>query len=386
MGVALDISARIKVERELDEVKQLFLQLLRNYPGGSISIIDEQFNFIYTGGELHQLLKADEEKLIGSRIYPNFPRPLRKIIIEMLENVFKTKKTIFNFELPYPLAGSLYMMDAFPLLEEDGSVNKLGVVIQDISVLKKTEEDLRHALEKEKELNELKSRFVSMASHEFRTPLSTVLSSAYLIEKYTAEEDQHKREKHLQRIVSSVTMLTDTLNDFLSVGRIEEGKIQVRLATFNIEEMIMIFAGEIKNTLKPDQKIKYKHTGNPMVTLDISLMKHIIMNLVSNASKFSPEGSRVQIKTIFDDGKLILSVKDKGIGISKEDQVHLMERFFRGSNAANIQGTGLGLPIIAKYAELMDGTVAYKSELEKGTEFIITFKNQPEQHENNITD
>jgi len=248
----------------------------------------------------------------------------------------------------------------------------MGIAVE-ISERKKAEEDLHKALEKEKELGELKSRFVSMASHEFRTPLSTVLSSTYLIEKYTSTDDQAKREKHLQRIASSVNMLTDILNDFLSLGRIEEGKIQVRPARFNIEEWITAITDEIKNTLKKEQKIRYRHEGEPDVLLDASLLKHIIMNLVSNAGKFSPEASPVEIKTICRDQFITLSVKDHGIGISKEDQKHLMERFFRGANAGNIQGTGLGLHIVSKYAELMNGTVECKSELENGTEFIITF-------------
>ncbi len=236
-----------------------------------------------------------------------------------------------------------------------------------------SKDELSKSLEKEKELSELKSRFVSMASHEFRTPLSTVLSSTYLIEKYTTTDDQSKREKHLQRIVSSVNMLTDILNDFLSVGKIEEGKIQVRLTEFNIEEVISAITREIKNNLKKNQKIEFQHEGDAIVLMDASLLKHIIMNLVSNASKFSSETSPIAIKTICKDNLVTLSVKDHGIGISKEDQKHLMERFFRGANAGNIQGTGLGLHIVSKYAELMNGVVEYKSELGKGTEFIINF-------------
>lgn len=248
----------------------------------------------------------------------------------------------------------------------------MGVAI-DISARKKAEEDLREALNKEKELSELKSRFVSMASHEFRTPLSTVLSSAYLIEKYTSAEDQAKRKKHLQRIVSSVNMLTDILNDFLSLGRIEEGKIQVRLTRFDLYELVTSQTGEMKGILKEQQKIHYQHQGNREVVLDPSLLKHIIINLVSNASKFSPPDMPIEIRTIVDDDRVILSVKDQGMGISKEDQKHLMERFFRGVNAGNIQGTGLGLHLVSKYAELMNGTVEFTSELEKGTEFHITF-------------
>jgi signal transduction histidine kinase len=214
-----------------------------------------------------------------------------------------------------------------------------------------------------------------MASHEFRTPLSTVLSSAYLIEKYTSAEDQVKREKHLHRIVSSVNTLTDILNDFLSLGKIEEGKIQVRLARFDICELITAQMAEMKGILKEQQKIHYRHKGNRDVVLDPSLLKHIIMNLVSNASKFSPPDRPIEIRTMVEGNQVILSVKDQGMGISKEDQKHLMERFFRGVNAGNIQGTGLGLHLVSKYAELMNGIVEFTSELEKGTEFIITFNN-----------
>ncbi len=258
--------------------------------------------------------------------------------------------------------------------ELEATVEKRTIQLTEaLHELERSKEELSKSLEIEKELNELKSNFVSMASHEFRTPLSTVLSSAYLIEKYSSEADQPKREKHLQRIISSVNMLTDILNDFLSVGKIEEGKIQVRLTEFNIETAIKAIIEEIKNNLREKQEVIYNHEGNTNVILDPSLLKHIIMNLVSNASKFSPEGRKIEIKTARTKDHLTLYVKDYGIGISKEDQKHLMERFFRASNAGNIQGTGLGLHIVAKYAELMNGSVTYKSELENGTEFTITF-------------
>ncbi len=248
----------------------------------------------------------------------------------------------------------------------------MGIAI-DITEQRKAEEHLLENLKKEKELGELKSRFVTMASHEFRTPLSTVLSSAYLLEKYTKTRDQPKREKHLQRIIGAVSTLTDILNDFLSVGKIEEGKILVRPVHINIRQFITVVMSELKNILKNRQAFYTKHKGAAEIFMDASLLKHIVMNLISNASKFSPEGSPVAISTTLRQGQFILSVKDKGIGISKEDQKHLMERFFRGANAGSIQGTGLGLHIVSKYAELMNGTVACKSELGAGTEFIVTF-------------
>ena len=235
---------------------------------------------------------------------------------------------------------------------------------------------LQQALEKEMELNELKSRFVSMASHEFRTPLSTISSSAYLISKYLAAEEQGKRDKHIERIVSSVNMLTEILNDFLSLGKIDEGKIQVRFSEFNVTELIHSFVSEMNTILKTGQKIIYTHSGDDIISLDANLFKHIMMNLVSNAIKFSPENAPIYINTKKHNDSFIVSIKDSGIGISKEDQEHLFERFYRGANVTNIQGTGLGLHIVSKYAELMKGTITHDSKLEKGTEFIITFSNK----------
>jgi PAS domain S-box-containing protein len=275
--------------------------------------------------------------------------------------------------------------------------------ISDISIRKKSEsalvelnaeleqkvqertQSLTEALKKEKELNELKSRFVSMASHEFRTPLSTILSSAFLITKYPFSEEQSKRDKHIQRIVSSVNTLNGILNDFLSVGKIEEGRMQLRFEPFDIAALIKGLVSEMQSIAKKDQQIYFQHQGGKLVYLDPSLIKHIIMNLLSNAIKFSPENSTIQILTHFDTD-FTLSVRDSGIGISNEDQQHLFERFFRGTNASNIQGTGLGLHIVTKYSELMNGIVNFKSELNKGTEFTITFKNPQVPDENNSSD
>lgn len=240
--------------------------------------------------------------------------------------------------------------------------------------VKERTQSLLEALEKEKELNELKSRFVSMASHEFRTPLSTILSSVYLVSQYTTTEDQPKRDKHVQRIISSVNMLTDILNDFLSVGKIEEGKIQVRLSELNIEESINNLISEIHPILKPGQNIDYYHSGNKKLRLDATLLRHILMNLVSNAIKFSTDQATIRIHTEMTDAVLILQVSDEGMGISEEDQQHLFQRFFRGANVTNIQGTGLGLHIVAKYVELLQGTISCASEIGKGTNFTITFQ------------
>lgn len=228
-------------------------------------------------------------------------------------------------------------------------------------------------LSKEKELSDLKSRFVSMASHEFRTPLSTILSSASLLAKYTETDDQEKRDKHIHRIKSSVNNLTDILNEFLSIGKIEDGKVVAHYADINIREMFTAIGTEMQGIAKEGQQIVYDHKGNETVHLDPVLLRNIIINLLSNAIKFSPERSTILFTSTVSSSEITLSVKDSGIGITTEDQEHLFERFFRGVNVTNIQGTGLGLHIVGKYIELMNGRIDFKSELEKGTEFIIRF-------------
>lgn len=272
--------------------------------------------------------------------------------------------------------------------------NKLELMVEERTLqLRKALDDLEMskveltaALDKEKELGELKSRFVSMASHEFRTPLSTILSSAYLMKQYEAEDDQPKRNKHIQRIVNSVTLLTDILNDFLSVGKIEEGKIQVRNTNFDVPVHIETVIQEMQGIIKEDQSLEYKHSGDAEVFLDPSLFKHIVMNLLGNAIKFSKSDGEISILTEVEEGWFKLVVKDNGMGMSKEDQQHLFERFYRGANVSNIQGTGLGLSIVSKYAELMNGNISCDSELGTGTTFTIVFSliNQTDNYSNEI--
>lgn len=239
--------------------------------------------------------------------------------------------------------------------------------------LEASKDELSKALSKEKELSDLKSGFVSMASHEFRTPLSTILSSASLLAKYKRSDEQDKRDKHVQRIKSSVINLNNILNEFLSLGRIEDGKISARTSAFNIEELIRSLINEMTELLKPGQHAGYVHTGNPIVTLDEVLFTNILINLLSNAAKFSEANKRISITTEMTDNSLLFCIKDEGIGISKKDQRHLSEIFFRAGNAINIPGTGLGLHIVAKYAELMNGKIKIESELDIGTEIKLTF-------------
>ncbi|MEO1052222.1 MAG: PAS domain-containing sensor histidine kinase [Bacteroidota bacterium] len=245
---------------------------------------------------------------------------------------------------------------------------------EQIEERKRAEEEARKSLEKEKILNELKSRFVSMASHEFRTPLSTILSSASLILKYTTDETQDKREKHVNRIKSSVSNLTAILNDFLSLDKLESGKIELNFELCDPQEVLEETLEEMNLLKKPDQElvasIVKEHSDD--VSIDPRIFKNIIFNLVSNAIKYSPSNKPISIGMKLDEKCIVLKVTDRGCGIPEEEQKHLFERFFRAKNVVNIQGTGLGLNIVKKYLDLMKGQITFTSELNKGTTFEVS--------------
>ena len=238
--------------------------------------------------------------------------------------------------------------------------------------LEQSQSELSDALDKEKQLHEIKSRFVSMASHEFRTPLSTVLSSASLLSKYTKADEQEQRDRHIGKIKNSVKNLNDILEDFLSLGKLEEGKITSQLAEINLQEYIADTIDEMKPFLKTGQQIDQTYEGIAMIHSDKKLLRNIIINLLSNAIKFSDEQKKITIRSLITADKADIEIKDQGIGIGKDDQEHLFSSFFRGANAINIQGTGLGLHIVQRYAGLLGGSVTLQSELNEGTTVMIS--------------
>ncbi|GAA4794636.1 PAS domain S-box protein [Olivibacter ginsenosidimutans] len=248
-------------------------------------------------------------------------------------------------------------------------------LIQLISELEEAKEDVSLSLEKEKDLNQLKSRFVSMASHEFRTPLSSVQLSATLIEKYLDKHDFDHIKKHTGKIKSSVQLLTNILNDFLSLERLEAGKVNVVTEQVNLIKLAEDITEEMQLLAKQNQHIVYQHTGSTaIVNIDPNLLKNSIINLISNAIKYSGENTFIEFNSEIQDEYCIITVKDNGIGIPEEEQKNLFEPFFRANNTGNIPGTGLGLNIVKRYVHLMNGEVSCISDPNKGTVFTLTFR------------
>ncbi|MCE2790621.1 MAG: ATP-binding protein [Saprospiraceae bacterium] len=321
------------------------------------------------GSEFPFWLSVSEVKLNERVIFTGFVHDLSEIKIAEKNlkqlNEDLEKKVV---ERTYELENVVNQLLSLNKKLEAEINNKIAIQNQ----LKEREHDLEESLAKEKELGELKSRFVSMASHEFRTPLSTILSSVSLIGKYTTDEQQSQREKHIQKIKNSVTHLTGILNDFLSMNKLEEGKIQAQSEEFHGPSFFMENIEELRAIAKPNQEILlHAEFDEPLIQTDGKILKNIIINLISNAIKYSDEGSEIICHVKCVPHLLQIEVTDQGMGIPEEDQKHLFDRFFRASNAINIEGTGLGLNIVKKYIEMLNGTITFTSKIYEGSTFKV---------------
>lgn len=243
-----------------------------------------------------------------------------------------------------------------------------------VKVLQVAKEEVSVSLVKEKELNHLKSRFVSMASHEFRTPLSSVQLSASLIEKYAEPFENANISKHVSKIKNAVANLTGILNDFLSLEKLEAGKINPSFGKFDLVKFSEELIEEMQLMAKQNQHIIYQHTGlESIIELDQNLLRNCVINLIGNAIKYSGEDTFIEYQTEISEGKCLIVIKDNGIGIPETDQKHLFEPFFRAHNTSTIPGTGLGLNIVLRYATLMNGKVNFDSTINSGTTFCLSF-------------
>lgn len=355
--------------RALDESQHLYRTIARNFPNGTINVFDRKLRYIFAEGQELFRYKLTSDNLMGTPYLDRLPAEIREEIEPRLMKVFDGEDTSFEVQT----RGESYVLNVVGLPDSVGKIHQLLLVEQNITAQKKAQERISLALEKERELNELKSRFVSMASHEFRTPLSTILTSVSLLKRYNEVDEPGKRLKHLQRIHSSVQNLTGILNDFLSLDKLEEGRIQPRYSEVDIDRLITDLIEEMEGHCKTGQFVTLNANSGMKLHSDEHIIRNVILNLLSNAIKYSPENSEIKVNCLTAGCEFRLSVSDQGIGIPEDEQEHLFSRFFRASNAINIQGTGLGLHIVKRYIELLGGDLEFRSVAGEGTTFEIVF-------------
>lgn len=346
-----EIHERKTLEKKLVNRKRLQDLVLRNFPETRIFVFDRDFKDLLNEGKpLDPFLPFDDK------------------LIEKLNQAFLGESV--HCEVVY--RERFYYVTAVPLTSHKNVVSIILCVIRDFTERKKLEDDLVKALEKEKEIGELKSRFVMMASHEFRTPLTMILSSTFLLENTSPENFATERAVHTNRIKRSVNNLTVILNEFLSLEKLEQNKVEVVNSDVNIPEFIHDTLSEMEILKRETQVINYRHSGHrSMARIDHHLLWSIITNLVSNALKYSKSGDTIEITSELEPDSILLTVKDPGIGIPEDEQQFIFSRFFRARNAVNIEGTGLGLHIIQKYIHLLKGTIKFESHLDAGTTFRV---------------
>ncbi len=284
----------------------------------------------------------------------------------------------------YSKDGSDYWIELniVPIADERGQFTHFVAIQRDITKRKQAEAEMLKALAKERELNELKSRFIAITSHEFRTPLATILSSADLLEKFPCTKAE--KQGLFNQIQTSVKHMTRLLEDVLFVTRSEAGKLEFKPTQLDLTQFCSALVKEVEIGLGKYHRLYFTSCGICSGFMDEKLLRSILTNLLTNAIKYSLQGSRVKVRLACEDGKAIFQVEDEGIGIPVADQQHLFESFHRASNVGSISGTGLGLTIVKKCVKSHGGKVAVESQVDRGTTFTVTLpmNYEPSKQEN----
>jgi len=362
-------------------------QLLSEGISEGIILVNTKQEVVATNSAAEEMFGYDKDELIGKSLdciipkryhhrhdghFSNFMAKSEKRKMGQGRDLSGLRKNGSEFPVeaglnPFTLYGETYVM----ALVTDITDRKNYTKNLEETVQERTKQ-LSDALVKEKELNELKTRFLSLVSHEFKTPLSSILTSANLLEKYKKSEQQTKRDKHIITIKSKVKQLDTILNDFLSIERLELGKVNYVVEDFPLSRLIneVIYDGNM--LLKTGQHIRYPdNVDELLITFDEKTLALALSNLVQNAIKYSPEDSTIKI--LFTNGQdyYDLEVVDEGIGIPANQQKYIFDRYFRAENVLLSQGTGIGLNISKQHLENLGATLSFKSKENIGSTFTI---------------
>ncbi len=387
--------------------------------GDAVITTDSQGLVTFMNPVAEALTCWKQEEVLGSnlsRVFQTINEITREVVESPVALALREGATVGleNHTLLITKDGTEIPIDdsAAPIRNEDGSIIGAVLVFHDVTeqqqikaILQKTNEELAErvaesitqlktvneqlraeidrrqqlesemllALEKERELNELKSRIVATISHEYRTPLTTILSSTELLEQYGSNWTEDRKRKHFQRIQASVKYLTELVNDVLFINEAEVGSLKFEPAPLNIEQVTreLVEEFQLEDAGKHIITLECQETSTNAL-LDKNLLQSMLRNLLSNAIQYSPEGSQVRLELIFEESEVIFRISDQGIGIPSSDQVQLFNAFFRGSNVGTIPGVGLGLVIVKETVDLHRGEIVVNSEVGVGTTFTVT--------------
>jgi PAS domain S-box-containing protein len=364
-----------------------------------IVLLDDNATITYTNRRFAEMLGYELSELVGSSLFNYIDNQTPENAALPMEKLMEGAQNHYDLKFLHRDGGELWtILSSSPMLGDDLNVPGLLCMITDITERKRAEQalnaayddleeriekrtaDLQHALdqlslafEREKELNELKTRFVSMVSHEFRTPLTSILSSTEILNRYSDKLDSDRQGRLFHVITESVQHMISLLEDVLLFGKGEASRLLFEPQSVHPVALCREIVEEIRSGVRPYRHINF-NTLDPIreALIDAKLIRHILSNLLTNALKYSPDGSPVDVSLRCTDNSVIFSVSDYGIGLSKEDVAHLYEPFYRAKNVDTIPGTGLGLAIVKQSVERHGGSIDVNSEPGKGTTFTIS--------------
>jgi PAS domain S-box-containing protein len=381
VGIQRDIteSKHAEFQREtalaaLRDSEALYHSLVEVMPQ-SLCRKDLTGRFTFANHQFLAELKWSLTDLIGKTDFDIHPPALAEKYRRDDQMVISTGQILGVVEERAVTGGNLQYVQTVkaPILNSAGDVSGVQITFWDVSDHMRAEEEMRRALEKERELNNLKSNFVSLTSHEFRTPLTTILSSAEMLEHYGERWTADRKLEHLQRIQTSVKYMTNLLDDILVVAKAEAHRLEFAPVPLDLLKFCRSLVEEFELMDKGNHTLLFNvEVDCAQVNMDEHLLRHILSNLLSNAFKYSPPGSGVQFDLACRAGQAVFRIQDYGLGIPLEDQARLFETFHRAGNVRNIAGTGLGLTIVKRSVDLHGGTIEIMSQVNLGTTVTVS--------------
>lgn len=380
MALIVDITERKKAQQTIDYWFKIFEESLNE-----IYVFDaETYVFINVNRGAQLNLGYSHEELCHMSVLDIKTKITKTDFESMLSPLLDKKREKVIFEAEHQRKdGSIYPVEVHLQLSFIGKRQVFVAIVLDITERKnythqlenKVEErteQLREALKAEKKLNELKTKFLSLVSHEFKTPLTSILTSTSLLAKYTETEQQDKRDKHIGTIKSKVKYLDNILTDFLSIERLDSGKVNYNMTTFPLSKLVNEVIYDSNTLLKEGQRIRYPDNIEGInVDFDEKIMFLALSNLVHNAIKYSPERTEIELRVSSEDHWVYIHIVDKGLGIPEEDQPFVFDRYFRASNVLTIQGTGIGLNIVQQHIRNLGANLTFESKPGEGTTFTL---------------